>query len=78
MRYAGRARAIPAWAIDATVEAIGESTAEMLDELDADRSDRPTADFFGAAETAGVDLSDEGALAAFVAGWNARSDQRRT
>lgn len=78
VRYAGRARSIPAWAIDATVEAIGESTAEMLDELDADRSERPTTDFFGAAQAAGVDLSDERAMAAFVAGWNARSDERRT
>ena len=50
----------------------------MLDELDADRRERPASDFFGAAQAAGVDLSDERAMAAFVAGWNARSDERRT
>ena len=33
----------------------------------------PAAAFIAAAEEAGVDLSDESALASFVAGWNARS-----
>ena len=76
VRYAGRARAIPAWGIDATIEAIHEWTAEMLDQLDAVRSDRPATDFLGAAQAAGIDLTDERALATFVAGWNARSIDR--
>ena len=73
VRYAGRIRAVPDWAIERTIEAIHECTAEMLDELDADGTRGPAADFLGAAKAAGVDLTDERALATFIAGWNARS-----
>lgn len=73
VRYAGRARAIAGQAIEQTVEAIGEWTAEMLDELDASGDDRPGLDFARAAKAAGVDLTDERAVATFIAGWNARS-----
>jgi len=73
VRYAGRTRALPDWAIQRTVDAIHESTAEMLEQLDDDRSDRPAMDFLSAAQDAGVDLADERARATFVAGWNARS-----
>lgn len=76
LRYAGRRRALPGWAIQRSVEAIETWTAEMFDCLDAARSGRsgsPAADLLSAAGAAGVDLADEEAFAAFVAGWNARS-----
>ena len=73
VRYAGRTRAVPDWAIGRTIEAIHEHTAEMLDALDDDRSEDPAKDFLSAAKAAGVDLADERALATFIAGWNARS-----
>ena len=72
VRYAGRIRATPEWAIQRTVDAVLESTSAMLDQLDGGEAQRPATEFLRAAEAAGVDLTDEHAVASFVAGWNAR------
>jgi len=74
VRYAGRRRGIPAWAIERTVTAIARSRDEMLEHAASGGRRGIAADFFAAARDAGVDLSDESALAGFVAGWNARSE----
>jgi len=72
--YAGRKRGIPGWAIARTAEAIPKWTDAMI-EATGDRSAAdPAKQFLAAAEDAGVDLTDERALASFIAGWNARSD----
>jgi len=74
IRYAGRRRGIPKWAIERTLAAVRDYTDEMLAEASSGRARGLAGDFIAAAQDAGVDLSDERALASFVAGWNARSD----
>jgi hypothetical protein len=73
VRYAGRRRELPAWAIETVTGAISEWTAEMFDQVDAPGTRGAGAEFVAAATAAGVDLTNEQALASFVAGWNARS-----
>jgi hypothetical protein len=75
VRYAGRRRDLPAWAIETVAGAVAEWTAEMFDELDAGQTRGSGAEFVQAARAAGVDLTDKHALASFVAGWNARSER---
>jgi hypothetical protein len=75
VRYAGRQRNIPGWAIERTIEAIADCADEMSGEASSGVARGPAGDFIAAAQAAGVDLSDERALAGFVAGWNARSDR---
>lgn len=75
VRYAGQQRGIPGWAIERTVEAIADCAGEMSDEASSGSARGLAGDFIAAAQAAGVDLSDERALAGFVAGWNARSDR---
>lgn len=74
LRYAGRRREIPAWAIEDTVAAIAEWTEEMLDLSGDPAAGGPGKQFVLAAQDAGVDLADEQQVATFIAGWNARSD----
>jgi hypothetical protein len=73
IRYAGRLRGLPSWAVERTLEAVAEWTDPMLRTARNGERHGPAAAFLAAAQEAGVDLSDEGALASFVAGWNARS-----
>lgn len=73
IRYAGRLGGLPASAIGRNIEAVAEWTGAMLGAaLDGERRG-PAAAFIAAAQEAGVDLTDESAVATFVAGWNARS-----
>lgn len=74
VRFAGRSRGVPEWAIARTVEAIPRWTDEMLAAASEPSAAGPAKRFLTAAEDAGVDPSDEKALADFIAGWNARSD----
>jgi hypothetical protein len=74
VRYAGRARAIPEWAIARSVEAIPGWTDEMLANAADPGAAGPAKRFAAAATNAGVDLTDDEAVASFIAGWNARSD----
>lgn len=74
VRFAGRRREIPGWAVEVTVEAIARWTEEMLAGADDPAGGGPGKQFMLAAQQAGVDLGDEQAVASFVAGWNARSD----
>jgi hypothetical protein len=74
IRYAGRCRSVPEWAIERTLEAVAHCTDEMLEAASSGRARGLAGDFIAAAQDAGVDLSDERALASFVAGWNARGD----
>ncbi|HYU60170.1 MAG TPA: hypothetical protein VEK39_05370 [Solirubrobacterales bacterium] len=74
VRFAGRERGIPDWAIARTVEAIPRWTDEMLDAAADSTAGGPAKRFLAAAKEAGVDLTDEQALAGFIAGWNARSN----
>lgn len=74
VRYAGRVREIPGWAIDLTLEAIPKWEDEMRRHASDPDTGGPARQFIAAAQEAGVDLTDEEALAAFIAGWNAGSD----
>ena len=74
VRFAGRKRAIPAWAITETVEAIAPWTEEMLDRSNDPHAAGPGKGLLVAARTAGIDLADQQAVASFIAGWNARSE----
>jgi hypothetical protein len=74
VRFAGRRRAIPEWAIADTIEAIARWTDEMLERASDSEAADPTKQFLLAARDAGVDLADEQAVATFIAGWNARSE----
>lgn len=74
VRFAGRQRGIPDWAIGRCTEAVKARTAEMFDELDGDHGVSPANELLTAAVAAGVDVTDEQAFATFVSGWNARSD----
>jgi hypothetical protein len=73
VRFAGRKRGLSQWAIETTREAIPQWIDEMTSAGGDPTSGGPTKQFFTAAQDAGIDLADEQALAAFVAGWNARS-----
>jgi hypothetical protein len=75
VRYAGRRRGIPEWAIERTAASIGDWTEEMLARFDRPESRGPTVEFLTAAQSAGLDLTDRDALANFVAGWNARIER---
>ncbi len=73
LRYAGRRRGMPAWAIEESCEAIATFTDEMFEQVDGDVGGGPASELLTAARTAGVDFTDEEAVATFIAGWNARS-----
>lgn len=75
IRYAGRCRAVPEWAIERTLDAVDDYAEEMLEDASSGRARGLAGDFIAAARDAGVDLTDEQALASFVAGWNARSER---
>jgi hypothetical protein len=74
VRYAGRRRGIPDWAIQATATAITDRTDEMLDRLGRPDDRGPSIEFLTAAKDAGIDPTDRDAIATFIAGWNASSD----
>jgi hypothetical protein len=73
VRFAGRKRGTPAWAIELTREAIPRWRGEMEQAGRDPAAGGPAKQFVAAARAAGVDLADEEAVNAFVAGWNARS-----
>jgi hypothetical protein len=75
IRYAGRRRGVPQWAVERTLEAVEDYAEEMLEDASSGRARGLAGDFIAAAQDAGVDLTDERALASFVAGWNARSER---
>jgi hypothetical protein len=73
VRFSGRRRGIPEWAIAVTQEAIPRWRDEMTSAGSDLTSAGPAKQFLTAAQEAGVDVTDERALTTFVAGWNARS-----
>lgn len=73
VRFAGRKRGVPPWAIETTCEAIPLWQEEMVSAGSDPAGGGPTKQFLMAAQNAGIDLTDEDALMSFVAGWNARS-----
>ena len=73
VRFAGRKRGIPTWAIEATCEAIPQWRDEMTSAGSDPASGGPAKQFLMAAQQAGVDVTDHEALMTFMAGWNARS-----
>jgi hypothetical protein len=73
VRFAGRKQGIPAWAIAATQAAIPEWQDEMTSTAGDPANRGLGQQFLTAAQEAGVDITDEGALTTFMAGWNARS-----
>ena len=74
VRFAGRRRGTPEWAITETIEAIAPLTEEMLDRANDPEAAGPGKGFLVAARNAGIDLADRQAVASFIAAWNARSD----
>jgi len=73
VRFAGRKQGIPAGAIAATQAAIPEWQDEMTSAAGDPANRGLGQQFLTAAQEAGVDITDEGALTTFMAGWNARS-----
>lgn len=73
VRFAGRKRGIPQWAVDATCQAIPQWRDEMVSAAGDPASGGPAKQFLTAAQEAGIDVSDQKALTTFMAGWNARS-----
>lgn len=74
VRFAGRKRDLPQWAIDTTCEAIPRWREEMESAASDPATGSPGKQFLMAAEQAGIDLADQEALTTFMAGWNARSN----
>jgi hypothetical protein len=74
VRFAGRRRGIPDWAITQTVDAIACWTQEMLDRANDPDASGPGKQFLLAGQEGGAGLADEEAVASFIAGWNARSE----
>ncbi len=74
VRFAGRRRGIPEWAIAETIDAIVRWTEEMLERASDPEAGGPGIEFLLAAKSAGVELADEQALASFIAAWNARNE----
>ncbi len=73
VRFAGRKRRTPQWAIESTQEAIPRWRDEMRALASDPAAGGPAKQFLTAAQAAGIDVSDQDALATFMAGWNARS-----
>jgi hypothetical protein len=73
VRFAGRKRGIPDWAIKLTRDEIPGWRDEMTRVGNDPGDGGPAKQFLMAAQDAGVDLTDQQALTAFMAGWNARS-----
>ena len=73
VRFAGRKRGIPQWAIDVTCQAISEWQDEMASAAADPAGGDPAKQLLTAAQEAGIDVTDETALQTFMAGWNARS-----
>jgi hypothetical protein len=76
VRFAGRKVGTPAWAVDATREAIRRWRHEMIQRSGDPAAGGPAKQFLSAANAAGIDVEDADALKTFVAGWNARSEAR--
>jgi len=74
VRFAGRRRRMPDWAIERTREAIARWRPEMVERASDPTVGGPAKQLLAAAGEAGVDLADEDALQKFIAGWNARSN----
>jgi hypothetical protein len=74
VRYAGRLRGVPDWAIQTTATTITDWTDEMLDQLDRSEDRGPSIEFLTALQEAGIDPTDRDAIATFFAGWNARTE----
>jgi hypothetical protein len=70
VRFAGRARGTPDWAIERTRAAIPRWRHEMARRASDPGAGGPAKQFLAAAREAGIDLTDEDALGAFVARWN--------
>ncbi len=73
VRFVGRKRGIPQWAIETTQAAIHDCRDEMLSTADDPAAGDVGKQLLTAAKTAGVNLTDQDALDTFIAGWNARS-----
>jgi hypothetical protein len=73
VRFAGRKRGTPEWAIEISRKAIPHWRDEMAAATSDPGSGGPAKQFLTAAKEAGIDVSDQGALTTFIAGWNARS-----
>ena len=74
VRFAGRTRGTPDWAIERTRAAIQRWRREMIERASDPAAGGPAKQFLAAAAEAGIDLTDEDALGAFVAGWNERRE----
>jgi uncharacterized heparinase superfamily protein len=70
VRFAGRKTAKPAWAIDATVDAIGHWYQQIRQALDGPTVQAVARRLLRAAGQARVDLHDSTQLAAFMAAWH--------
>jgi hypothetical protein len=72
IRYAGRARGIPPSAIEEAVSAVAQFHDEMLEQVSDEAAWSLGKALATAAHEAGVDLSDEASIEAFVAAYNSQ------
>lgn len=70
VRYAGRARSVPGEPLSEAVRAVKTFRTEMLDSVNDQEAWSPAKTFAVAAQTADVDLTDPGALNAFIERYN--------
>jgi hypothetical protein len=76
VRFTARKTAKPAWATEATIEAIHRWQDELIRAIGDPATPSPAMQLLTAARHAGVDLSDEESLDAFIATWNTAADER--
>jgi hypothetical protein len=76
VRFTARKTAKPAWATEATIEAINRWQDELIRAIGDPATPSPAMQLLTAARHAGVDLSDEESLDAFIATWNTAADER--
>lgn len=72
--YAGRQRKMPEAQLGECSAMISRCAPLMFEEVAGGEAGGESMDFLRAATEAGVDLTDEEAVATFIAGWNARSE----
>jgi hypothetical protein len=72
--YSGRRRKMPKALLSECSAMVARCAPLMFEEVESGEAGGASMDFLRAATEAGVDLTDEAAVATFIAGWNARSD----
>ena len=73
IRFAGRKRGLEDSAVRETCDAVERWPHEMVEKAGDPEAAGPAKEFLVAAKEAGIDLADDEALQAFIAGWSAHN-----